>query len=118
MVKPVIITLLSCIWQYNFVHHITMNRLFVIVLMIPLCLASACDKKIPQNETLDLCASDWYQSVELAFPTADGMGHGPDIGSAEWRSVIEFRLGIRGNTDVPDRSSAEWCRYIDGLIHD
>lgn len=94
-----------------------MKRLLVILLILPLCLASACENKIPQNEIFDLCTDSWYQSVELAFPTGDGMGHGPDIGSAEWRSVIEFRIGIRGNAEVPDRNSDEWCRYIDGLIH-
>ena len=44
------------------------------------------------------------------------MGHGPDIGSGEWKSVVEFKLGIRGNPDVPDRDSQEWCSYIDALI--
>ena len=44
------------------------------------------------------------------------MGHGPDIGSEEWKSVIEFKLGIRGNPDVPDRNSSQWCDYIDKLL--
>jgi hypothetical protein len=44
------------------------------------------------------------------------MGHGPDIGSEEWKSVIEFKLGVRGNQGVPDRNSQEWCRFIDDLL--
>ena len=44
------------------------------------------------------------------------MGHGPDIGSEEWKSVIEFKLGVRGNPNVPDRNSREWCRFIDDLL--
>lgn len=94
-----------------------MNRLLVTLLVSLLFVVSACENKTPQSETVNLCTYSWYQSVELAFPTGDGMGHGPDIGSAEWRSVIEFRIGIRGNAEVPDRNSDEWCRYIDGLIH-
>jgi hypothetical protein len=41
--------------------------------------------------------------------TDDGQGHGPDIGSDEWKSVIEFRLGIRGKPDLPARASEAWC---------
>jgi len=44
------------------------------------------------------------------------MGHGPDIGSEEWKSVIEFKLGVRGSPDVPDRNSREWCHFIDDLL--
>lgn len=45
--------------------------------------------------------------------SGDGMGHGPDTGSDEWKSVIEFKLGVRGNAEVPDRSTGAWCSYID-----
>jgi hypothetical protein len=48
--------------------------------------------------------------------TGDGQGHGPDIGSDEWRSVVEFKLGIRGNPAVPSRASREWCHYIDEQV--
>ncbi len=44
------------------------------------------------------------------------MGHGPDIGSEEWKSVVEFQLGIRGNPGVPDRSSEAWCPFTDQQI--
>ncbi len=94
-----------------------MNRLLVTFLVSSSFVVSACENKIPQSETVNLCTYSWYQSVESALPSGDGMGHGPDIGSAEWRSVIEFRLGIRGNADVPDRDSDEWCGYINGLLH-
>jgi hypothetical protein len=55
----------------------------------------------------------WIRYVGSILSSGDGMGHGPDIGSDEWKSVIEFKLGVRGNTEVPGRSSPEWCRYID-----
>jgi len=94
-----------------------MNRLLITLLVSSLFVVSACENKTPQSETVNLCTYSWYQSVDSALPSGDGMGHGPDIGSAEWRSVIEFRLGIRGNADVPDRDSDEWCSYINGLLH-
>ncbi|WMC11684.1 MliC family protein [Oceanimonas pelagia] len=50
------------------------------------------------------------------MPTGDGLGHGPDAGSGEWKSVVEFRLGIRGATGVPERETQAWCEYIDGLV--
>jgi hypothetical protein len=60
-----------------------------------------------------LCSDAWYQAVEAQLASGDGQGHGPDIGSDEWQSVIEFRLGVRGQPDVPARDSLAWCRYID-----
>ena len=77
---------------------------------------SACQNQTPQAETSDPCSESWYQSVELALSSGDGMGHGPDIGSEEWKSVIEFKLGIRGKPDVPDRNSQEWCSYINDYL--
>jgi uncharacterized protein (TIGR02246 family) len=62
------------------------------------------------------CSTPWLQRVEQTLSTGDGQGHGPDLGSSEWRSVVEFKLGIRGNPDVPDRDSEAWCAYIDQAI--
>ena len=63
------------------------------------------------------CTSAWYQQVEKQISTGDGLGHGPDMGSAEWRSVIEFKMGIRGDAEIPDRNSDDWCQYIDQKIN-
>lgn len=60
----------------------------------------------------DPCTQDWFTYIDKLTPTGDGMGHGPDIGSEEWQSVVEFKLGIRGNPAVPERESTEWCDYI------
>jgi len=62
------------------------------------------------------CTNEWYQYVETVLPSGDGEGHGPDIASDEWKSVIEFHLKIRGQESVPERSSPEWCDYIDAKI--
>lgn len=62
------------------------------------------------------CTKDWFEAIELKLVSGDGQGHGPDIGSMEWRSVIEFKLGVRGLSKVPNRETNEWCEYIDGLV--
>lgn len=62
------------------------------------------------------CTDGWYEFVESVIPTGDGMGHGPDVGSEEWKSVVEFKLAIRDNPEVPDPSSEEWCTFIDEIL--
>ena len=62
------------------------------------------------------CSEPWLQLVEQKLSTGDGHGHGPDLGSSEWRSVVEFKLGIRDNPEVPDRGTLDWCTYIDRAI--
>jgi uncharacterized protein len=64
----------------------------------------------------ELCSDAWFRFVEQNVPTGDGQGHGPDIGSEEWKSVVEFKLGIRGKPEVPTRTSGAWCRYIDKIV--
>jgi len=58
----------------------------------------------------------WFKTIEAAVSTGDGHGHGPDLGSEEWQSVVEFKLGIRDRSDTPARSTTAWCRYIDSLV--
>ena len=65
-----------------------------------------------------LCAAGWAQAVETNLGTGDGSGHGPDAGSDEWQSVVEFRLGVRGLTGLPARGSPPWCAYIEALAAD
>jgi hypothetical protein len=62
------------------------------------------------------CSPQWFQFVEEKLATGDSEGHGPDLGSSEWRSVVEFKLGVRGDPAVPDRSTGQWCIYIDEMI--
>jgi hypothetical protein len=62
------------------------------------------------------CTDEWFSYMEEQVPTDDGQGHGPDPGSSEWRSVIEFRLGIRDDPSVPPIESRQWCRYVDDRI--
>jgi len=62
------------------------------------------------------CSYSWYQFIEEAVATGDGQGHGPDVGSAEWKSVIAFKLDIRDEPNLPDRDSEAWCRHIDPVV--
>ena len=78
-----------------------------------LCGCSALTHQSANNESAKvLCSSTWYQRVEKKVITGDGQGHGPDLGSAEWRSVVEFKLGIRGNKNLPKVDTRQWCEYI------
>ena len=72
----------------------------------------------PQEPQTPDCSADWQSAVDRAVVTGDGMGHGPDIGSDEWMSVVEFRLGVRGAAGVPERSDPAWCGYIQDLLDD
>ena len=93
-----------------------MYKLYIFLLYSSLYVLSACQSPMIQAESPQLCTEPWYRAVESAIPSGDGMGHGPDLGSEEWKSVIEFKLGIRGNPATPDRNSPEWCNYINQFI--
>lgn len=58
------------------------------------------------------CSNRLYTWIESRIRSGDGMGHGPDIGSTEWKSVIEFKLGLRGDPALPDIDSNAWCGFI------
>ncbi len=63
-----------------------------------------------------LCSEAWNRMIDAKVTSGDGQGHGPDIGSDEWKGTIEFRLGVRGKPDLPPRTSEAWCRTIDALV--
>lgn len=65
-----------------------------------------------------VCSETWYRSIEQQVVSGDGQGHGPDLGSDEWQSAIEFKLGVRGQPGVPSRGSPDWCGYIDRLVRE
>ena len=68
------------------------------------------------SEALIPCTEEWYQFVEHKLVSGDGQGHGPDLASDEWKSVIEFKLGIRGQSQLPARDSEDWCQLIDSML--
>jgi uncharacterized protein len=63
-----------------------------------------------------LCSEAWNRMIDTKVTSGDGRGHGPDIGSDEWKGTIEFRLGVRGKPELPPRTSEDWCRTIDALV--
>ncbi len=65
-----------------------------------------------------LCSDSWHRFIEEKVPTSDNQGHGPDIGSDEWKSVIEFKLGLRDVPNFPERDSEAWCRHIDQIVRE
>ena len=71
-----------------------------------------CTSNKTEETQFQACTNDWYLQIENEILTGDGQGHGPDIGSLEWRSVIEFKLGIRNDPAVPSLESTQWCNYI------
>jgi uncharacterized protein len=80
--------------------------------------AQASDDRVAGSETTTLCSASWYRWIEAKVPTSDAQQHGPDVGSDEWKSVIEFKLGIRGKPDVPSRDNEAWCQQIDRLVRE
>lgn len=103
MLGNILKTTAICLW-------LTMLLVFVVS-----CTGTSSVVKSAQKTNVP-CSGEWYQSIEEKVTTGDGHGHGPDIGSDEWRSVIEFKLGIRGKANVPQRDSEAWCQYIDHLV--
>lgn len=62
------------------------------------------------------CTDAWFRLVEARTRVIDAAGHGPDIGSSEWMSAVEFKLGIRGDPGLPESGSPAWCEEIDSRI--
>jgi uncharacterized protein len=93
-----------------------MKKWFPMVLVVAAACAEASGGLNTSPEMTVLCSDAWYQSIDDEVSTSDGHGHGPDIGSDEWKSVIEFKLGIRGKPDVPDIKTRAWCSYVEKLV--
>ena len=90
----------------------------VIRLSFCLCVFVVCSCAVTPSpgSGLQPCSQQWFQHVEEKLQTGDSEGHGPDMGSAEWRSVVEFKLGVRGDPVVPHRDTDQWCAYIDATL--
>lgn len=94
-----------------------LRSLLILILALAAC-GETNELAAPPLAGLKFCSDRWYQDVEDTIGSGDAEGHGPDIASDEWKSVIEFRLGVRGSSDVPPRNGEAWCRYIDELTGD
>jgi hypothetical protein len=83
--------------------------IFVVLAAINLRVAAGAELAVP-------CSEEWNRVVDLKLVSGDGQGHGPDLGSDEWKGVVEFKLGIRGQADLPARDSDDWCQLVDQLV--
>ncbi len=88
---------------------------FIGLALIALAL-NGCSRHAVSSVSEQPCSTGWVEAVESKIASGDGQDHGPDPGSEEWQSVVEFRLGIRGSPELPDRASSDWCLYIDRLL--
>ena len=77
---------------------------------------TSCGNGIQPGAVTEPCSTEWIQLVEDKLSTSDSQGHGPDLGSMEWRSTVEFKLGIRDDPAVPDLESVEWCLYVNEKV--
>lgn len=93
-----------------------MLRIVMILFSFGIATSSGCSKSANKSSQIERCSSEWLEFVEETLTTGDGQGHGPDIGSLEWRSVVEFKLGVRGDSSVPPAGSNQWCNYINERI--
>jgi uncharacterized protein len=89
----------------------------VLIIFLAAC-AQARDDGTAHPERTAPCSEAWYRFLAEKVATGDGRGHGPDVGTAEWKSVIEFRLGIRNQPDLPPRDGEAWGRYIDRIVRE
>ena len=88
------------------------------IVLLSILFASSCGVEQTLGPDPQPCSESWQQYIEAQLHTSDSAGHGPDVGSVEWRSVIEFKLGIRGDPAIPSRKTDEWCTYIDETIRE
>ena len=93
-----------------------MSRWIAISIIFVAVCAQASDDYRSNMAAETLCSDSWNRFIEEKVPTSDNQGHGPDVGSGEWKSVIEFKLGIRDNPNLPDRDSEAWCSHIDQIV--
>jgi hypothetical protein len=94
------------------------NKLPKLSIILGALILSSCNDGQRREPGPIPCSDEWLEFVETTVTTGDSQGHGPDVGSSEWRSVVEFKLGIRGDPSVPPSDTEEWCRYIDEKIRE
>lgn len=90
----------------------------LILILSSTLLFVGCVNKKQEKEKVQECTQNWYQKVESKIPTGDEHGHGPDIGSLEWKNVVEKRIGINGYKIVPETKTKQWCTYINKILFD
>ena len=76
--------------------------------------------KIPAPLNYMPCTGPWFSAVNHHLAVLAQQGHGPDNGSAEWRSVVEFKLELKDKPNRPELLSNllsnAWCDYIQTVL--
>ena len=101
---------------------------FLILILVLLISACSNQQQLPFNDDQGLntnpsietglfCSPEWFRYVETQLNSSDSMGHGPDLGSEEWQSVIEFKLGLRSQSNLPSKHSTQWCEFIQAELN-
>ncbi|MBV5330048.1 MAG: MliC family protein [Chlorobium sp.] len=93
-----------------------MNRLLIVLFVVLIVQVRPGHAGAASPDSDGFCTQEWYRFIDNKVATGDGRGHGPDLGSTEWQSVVEFKLGIRGKAEVPQRNSDAWCHHIDQIV--
>ena len=88
-----------------------MNIGTITILLLLLTVCSA----VSNNETRAPipCAEEALLSIERQVTSSDSEGHGPDVGSQEWHSVVEFHLGVRGDKNIPVKGTKKWYDFVE-----
>jgi len=73
---------------------------------------SSCTTPQSSADQTITCSSEWFSLVDQKVQVTDSQGHGPELGSAEWRSAVEFKLGIDEHSKAPPIATEKWCTYI------
>ena len=100
------------------------KKLSLMLLLLPgglvACTAATSDVHHSANSDVhqpaEVCSTLRHNFIESKVATGDGQGHGPDTGSFEWHSVVEFKLGVRGDAQVPERGSSQWCEFVEAKL--
>ena len=79
-------------------------------------LAVLCGPTLAPAQDAAPCSPARLAAIERQSQPLDRSGHGPDRGSAEWASAVEWRLGLRGRDDLPARGSRAWCERIEAAL--
>ena len=97
-------------------------RLFILILTGLISACAGPQKSSPINKLEPtqqapkdvklFCSPEWFRYVESQVISSDHLGHGPDLASEEWQSVVEFKLGLQANSNVPLKNTPQWCQFI------
>jgi len=86
-----------------------------LIVLVSLALAyPGCDELPARTDVV--CSASTYQTIEARVPVEDDEGHGPDVGSTEWKHAIEAKLRRQHEPQFPPMDSDAWCQRVYDLV--